>query len=75
MKEALGEVGAMIRTDGVLSSNGSTLQLEALDDLLASGEHSADSVRIMLIDGPAGIGKTKFIRNPCIPSRRNVHHT
>ena len=61
LKEALGEVESMIRTGGVLSSNGSTLQIEELDDLLVSGEHSADTVRIMLIDGPAGIGKTKFI--------------
>ena len=61
LKEALGEVESMIRTGGVLSSNGSTLQIEALDELLVSGEHSADTVRIMLIDGPAGIGKTKFI--------------
>ena len=61
LKEALGEVESMIRTGGVLSSNGSMLQIEALDDLLVSKEDSADTVRIMLIDGPAGIGKTKFI--------------
>ena len=61
LKGAIGEVGSMIRTSGVLSSDGTTLRLEALDDLLASEEHSADTVRIMLIDGPAGIGKTRFI--------------
>ena len=33
-----------------------------LDDFLVSG-HSRDSVRVMLIDGPAGIGKTTFIES------------
>lgn len=61
LKEALGDVASMIHTRGVLSSNGSTVQLEALDDILVPKEHFADTVRVMLIDGPAGIGKTKFI--------------
>ena len=34
-----------------------------LDEFLVSGARSEDSVRIMLIDGPAGIGKTTFIES------------
>ena len=36
--------------------------IDELDDFLSSmAHHGSQSVRVMLIDGPAGIGKTKFI--------------
>ena len=38
-----------------------TVDWNGLDDYLVSQARSEDSVRIMLIDGPAGIGKTTFI--------------
>lgn len=38
-----------------------TVDWNGLDDYLVSQARSEDSVRILLIDGPAGIGKTTFI--------------
>ena len=49
---------------GVLSDGNANMDVGQIDDLLVSredGGHHAHSTRILLIDGPAGIGKTKFI--------------
>ncbi len=35
--------------------------IEKVDDLLGSGSRSSDAAEILLIDGPAGIGKTSLI--------------
>lgn len=49
---------------GVLQENGVRAGLEQADDVLASPERpDAQAVRVLLIDGPAGIGKTKFIEH------------
>ena len=49
---------------GVLSEGSADTDVQQIDDLLVSrrdGDRSASSTHILLIDGPAGIGKTKFI--------------
>ena len=49
---------------GVLSDGNSDMDVGQLDDFLMSqedGGRHANSTHILLIDGPAGIGKTKFI--------------
>ena len=53
-----------IRVKGCLSGDDTNrlFNVRDLDDFLISHTHS-DSVRIMLIDGPAGIGKTTFIES------------
>ena len=59
-------MGQPIPVKGVLASRGvqKDMDIEQIDDLLASPEDrsgDANSVRVLLIDGPAGIGKTNFI--------------
>ena len=53
---------AGIRVTGLLSGDQSTLDVNRFDDYLAAQtlDHGR-SVKVMLIDGPAGIGKTRFI--------------
>ena len=47
---------------GVLPDDGAARCLQEVDDLLVSWKpRDAGSVQVLLIDGPAGIGKTKFI--------------
>ena len=47
---------------GVFPDDGAAKCLRQVDDLLASWKpRDAGSVQVLLIDGPAGIGKTKFI--------------
>lgn len=49
-----------IRLAGTLSS-GEEVDVSGFDDFLARPRGHGDAVRAVLIDGPAGIGKTKFI--------------
>ena len=47
---------------GVFPDDGAAKCLQQVDDILASWKpRDAGSVQVLLIDGPAGIGKTKFI--------------
>ena len=47
---------------GVFPDDGAARCLQQVDDILASWKpRDAGSVQVLLIDGPAGIGKTKFI--------------
>ena len=62
-KTVLKNVDSRIHVEGVLSGTGDTLDIDALDDLLAPSDCSDPSIRVMLIDGPAGIGKTRFIES------------
>ena len=55
------EIKPLIRVQGTLADGDDELAADDLDDFLQATELSDDSVQIMLIDGPAGIGKTKFI--------------
>ena len=50
-----------LRVSGTLSGGGPDIGPEELDDILAGFGTDADCVNIVLIDGPAGIGKTRFI--------------
>ena len=50
--------------EGMFPDTGVRAGLEAVDDALATPERREDqSVQVLLIDGPAGIGKTKFIEH------------
>ena len=58
--------GKPIPVKGILADHGAQMDMdiEQIDDLLASPEGrsgDASSVQVLLIDGPAGIGKTHFI--------------
>ena len=62
--------------EGVFSENGAPAGLEAVDDALATPERrDAQSVQVLLIDGPAGIGKTKFIEHLALSRAANVKRT
>ena len=51
-----------IPVSGILSGDGQKLDVDAFDEYLTSQpSHQERSVKVMLIDGPAGIGKTRFI--------------
>ena len=50
--------------NGVFPENGAQADLDAVDKALTTPERrDAQSVQVLLIDGPAGIGKTKFIEH------------
>lgn len=55
------EIEGRLSTDSTDRPVDPIVDWNGLDDFLASQARSEDSVRIMLIDGPAGIGKTTFI--------------
>ena len=61
LKDTLKGVDARIRVVGVMPGETQPLDINALDDHLVPRDCDEPSVRVMLIDGPAGIGKTKFI--------------
>lgn len=53
---------AGIRVTGLLSGDQSTLDVNKFDEYLVDQPFDHErSVKVMLIDGPAGIGKTRFI--------------
>ena len=61
LREALAEIDPPIRVQGAIAGRDDLLTADDLDGFLHSAERGQDSVQVMLIDGPAGIGKTKFI--------------
>ena len=64
LKAVLRSIGEPIPVQGVLADHGTQMDIEQIDDLLVSPDgRSGDesSVQVLLIDGPAGIGKTNFI--------------
>ena len=61
LRETLAEIQPRIRVQGAIAGRDDLLTADGLDDFLQSVERGQDSVQVMLIDGPAGIGKTKFI--------------
>ena len=63
LRETLAEIypDRGIRVQGAIADRGDLLTADNLDDFLQFAERGKDSVQVMLIDGPAGIGKTKFI--------------
>ena len=61
---------------GILQENGVRDGLEQVDEVLASPERpGAQAVRVLLIDGPAGIGKTKFIEHLALSRARGFKST
>lgn len=50
-----------IPVTGSLPNGNDPIDIDTLDDRLATHAHDGQSVHVMLIDGPAGIGKTTFI--------------
>ena len=64
LERSLRDIDRPIPVEGMLSDGNATMDVGEIDDLLVSrrdGNTHEGSVRILLIDGPAGIGKTKFI--------------
>ena len=62
LKETLAEIHpGGIRVQGTVADSGVKLSANELDGFLHSASSRSDFVQVMLIDGPAGIGKTKFI--------------
>lgn len=57
------EIKGTISSDGTDPPVDLTVDWNGFDDFLVSQARNEDSVRIMLIDGPAGIGKTTFIES------------
>lgn len=60
MAVEMAAVGSLIPVSGSLNDGIERLDLEKVDDLLSSNP-KPDSTQVLLIDGPAGIGKTQFI--------------
>ena len=61
LQQALRDLDTPIPVKGLLHPGDTLIDLRALDDCLVEQPHDAQSVRVTLIDGPAGIGKTTFI--------------
>ena len=55
------EIRPAIRVRGSVAGCDTMLAADELDEFLQSSERDEKSVQVLLIDGPAGIGKTKFI--------------
>ena len=71
LKETLAEIEPGIRVQGTLAGSDEELSADQLDDFLHTGANGSDFVQVMLIDGPAGIGKTKFIEALAFARARN----
>ena len=71
LKETLAEIEPGIRVQGALAGNDEALSADQLDGFLHTGANGSDFVQVMLIDGPAGIGKTKFIEALAFARARN----
>ncbi len=62
-----------ISVDGILST-GQSVDVKGFDDYLAR-PREPDAVRAVLIDGPAGIGKTKFIERLALERAEGFRRT
>lgn len=63
LRETMAEIEPPIRVEGTVVGHDNRLAADGLDDFLRSANFDEDAVQVMLIDGPAGIGKTKFIES------------
>lgn len=61
LRQAMRNIDPPIPVTGSLPNGNDPIDIETLDDRLATHDHDGRSVHVMLIDGPAGIGKTTFI--------------
>ena len=64
-----------IAVSGTLASHSDPLGVDAFDAFLDSPREGEDTVRAVLIDGPAGIGKTKFIERLAFQRAANYRRT
>ena len=60
IESELAAAGSLIELTGLLDGGLQQADSAAIDSLLSSSQRK-DSTRVLLIDGPAGIGKTQFI--------------
>lgn len=60
ISQELDETGSLIKVNGHLNDSIKTADVEYIDNFF-SGSQRNESTQILLIDGPAGIGKTQFI--------------
>ena len=60
-----------ITVKGILDSVEDAMNVREVDDFLVSKSIPQESVQVMLIDGPAGIGKTRFIESLAASRARN----
>ncbi|MGO8500980.1 hypothetical protein AB9F35_05735 [Rhizobium leguminosarum] len=67
-------VGSLIQVGGALNNGATEVNLPYIDDFLISAP-TPDSTRVLLIDGPAGIGKTQFILGLAERRVQNYSHT
>ena len=63
LKDVHEEPERRLRVWGRMPGSNERISAEELDDFLANRKVGSESVEIMLIDGPAGIGKTRFIED------------
>ena len=76
LKVKLRSICEPIPVRGVLANHGAQMGVEQIDDLLVlpdGGSGDASPVQVLLIDGPAGIGKTNFIERLALS--RAAHYT
>ena len=59
--ETMAEMGSPIRVVGKIADREETLTAGELDGFLESSARDENTVQVALVDGPAGIGKTKFV--------------
>ncbi len=74
LRESLKDINPLIPVTGALPGNAS-IDLRELDDRLATHDHGDGSVHVVLIDGPAGIGKTTFISSLALSRAEKIHPT
>ena len=74
LQQALGDINPPIPVTGSLPNSDAPIDIKKLDDRLATHDHGGQSVHVMLIDGPAGIGKTTFISSLAL-SRAETYRT
>lgn len=60
IESELATAGSLIEQAGILDGGLRQAGIAEIDDILSSPQRD-DSARVLLIDGPAGIGKTQFI--------------
>jgi len=63
LRETMAEIEPPIRVEGTVAGRDVRLASDGLDDFLWKADLDENTVQVMLIDGPAGIGKTKFIES------------
>lgn len=68
-----------IEAEGTITRDGnpisSKLNCLSLDELLSPGDFSSKCVRVVLLDGQAGVGKTSLIRRILVRRARHVNST